>query len=558
MKIQSIITLIIITLLLACPPLYAACHQISDHQLDSIFNELDNAIKQRHIYAERKNALIQDLKSQLQQTTSIQDSILIYGRIFNEYKNYQMDSALVVTYKRLELSDKVDDPAKTGVNKINAQFNMAAVMMNTGMYKEALDILDELNRNTIIQNNKLSSLYHLYHSLYMLMAQYSFTEKGRETYLQLQYQYKDSILAIIKPSEAGYQSVESSKLLMENKKQEALEQAIAIYRANVTNDRITAMTARSVSEAYASMGDTLAAMKYLAISSVADIRTGVKEYMSLPELATMLYAWGDINRSYNYMKCSIEDAIFCKARLRTLEMSRMLPIINAAYDAKMIQERNRLIFSLITIIILAVVLIISLLFLYKKLKELALARQALKDTNTSLQQMLEEMENLNAELSESNLVKEEYIGYVFTICSTYINKLEDFRKRVNRKIKSGLIDELLKQTDSSTFVSDELKEFYKNFDTIFLNIYPDFIKDFNTLLMDNEHIYPKEGELLSIELRIYALVRLGINDSVKIAGFLHYSPQTIYNYRSKIRNKAKVDKDKFPEYVRQLGRGSNR
>ena len=151
-------------------------------------------------------------------------------------------------------------------------------------------------------------------------------------------------------------------------------------------------------------------------------------------------------------------------------------------------------------------------------------------------------------------MKEEYIGYVFSICSNYINKLDEYRKNINRKIKTNQIDEVKAMTDRPTMAQKELKEFYKNFDAIFLHVYPSFVSDFNELLLPEERIVLKEGELLNTELRIYALVRLGINDSVKIAEFLHCSPQTVYNNRLKVRNKAIVPKEQFAETVRLLGK----
>lgn len=302
------------------------------------------------------------------------------------------------------------------------------------------------------------------------------------------------------------------------------------------------------------MKDTCNMKRYLVLSSIYDIQSAVKEYMSLPELSVLLYKEGDIDRAYSYIKCSMEDAIFCKARLRTLEMSQMLPIINATYDIKMKKERDRLFILFVVIFLLAVVFAVTLFFIYKKLKELAMARYMLKQSNEHLNQINADLKKLNGELSESNHVKEEYISYVFTMCSSYIDKLEEFRKQVCRKIKAGQVDDLYQGVKSNTFVNDELKEFYKSFDTIFLSVYPDFVKDFNSLLQDNEHIFPKENELLSPELRIYALVRLGIGDSVKIASFLHYSPQTVYNYRLKVRNKAKIPKEEFPYAVKQLGK----
>ena len=139
--------------------------------------------------------------------------------------------------------------------------------------------------------------------------------------------------------------------------------------------------------------------------------------------------------------------------------------------------------------------------------------------------------------------------------SAYIDKMEDFRKNIDRKLKTGKVEDVVMLTNpSSSLIQNELKEFYKNFDTIFLNLYPDFVDQFNTLLSSDEKIFPKEGELLSPELRIFALVRLGISDSVKIANFLHYSPQTVYNYRLKVRNKSVLPKEDFPTAVSKIGK----
>jgi hypothetical protein len=173
--------------------------------------------------------------------------------------------------------------------------------------------------------------------------------------------------------------------------------------------------------------------------------------------------------------------------------------------------------------------------------------------NEDLKAMNENLNAVNNKLSEANCVKEEYIGYLFTMCSSYINKLEDFRVKVNRKLKTGQADDLYRITRSSSLVADEMKEFNKNFDTVFLNLYPDFVREFNSLLQDGEQITLKEGELLTPELRIFALIRLGINDSVKIASFLRYSVQTVYNYRLKTRNKAAVPKEEFSTAVGQIG-----
>ena len=190
--------------------------------------------------------------------------------------------------------------------------------------------------------------------------------------------------------------------------------------------------------------------------------------------------------------------------------------------------------------------------------QLSEAREQLADVNARLRELNADLKAKNEELNEANYVKEEYIGYIFTICSNYIRKLDDFRKNIHVKAVTKKYKEILADTEDGETMKDELKEFYRSFDSVFLHIYPDFVNDFNALLQDDKRIIPKEGELLNTELRIYALVRLGITDSIQIAEFLHCSPQTVYNNRFRVRNKALVPKKDFAEVVRRLGKFMDR
>ena len=163
------------------------------------------------------------------------------------------------------------------------------------------------------------------------------------------------------------------------------------------------------------------------------------------------------------------------------------------------------------------------------------------------------LKKINFEVTEANYIKEEYIAYFLNQCSKYIEKLDDYRKMVNKKIQDKQIENLYKTTKNNNLKEDELEELYTNFDTMFMHLFPDFIEKFNSLLLDDEHIYIKKGEVLNTELRIYALIRLGIDDSGKIANFLGYSVNTIYNYRAKIKNKAKISREDFEWTVRKIG-----
>lgn len=385
------------------------------------------------------------------------------------------------------------------------------------------------------------------------MASYAFSEELQASYSRLAYQYKDSILRVKRPDSQGYQLTLGDKLLYEGKYDEAIGVLEGCYDIHSQKDFSLAIPSVALASVYGAKGDHKQEKKYLTISAIADVQSGTKEYISLWKLANLLYGEGDIERAYTYMECSMQDATFCNARYRTMEISGMLPVINSTYEAKLHEEKEQLVTLFIWISILAAVLLVALVYIYHQMKRLSLARKTMDDMNKELKHINGDLQELNAWLQESNRVKEEYIGYVFNMCSVYIDKQEEFRKMLARKVKAGQLDDLVKTIHSTTFVTGELKEFFHTFDSVFLELYPKFVNDFNNLLQENERIYPKEGELLTPELRVFALIRLGISDSGKIATFLHYSSQTVYNYRLKVRSKSFLSKEDFLNMVQKIG-----
>ena len=512
-------------------------------EVDSLLNVLDKVIENRSFYDGQRQLRIDSLKTGLKQARTDEEKYGVCRSLFGEYRSFRMDSALWVANQRLALAKKMGSAGSIQ----SSNMNIAEILAAVGMYKEALDILNSIDRSTL-SNQRVPYYFHIYHSIYTLMSDYAFSDDEKERYRKLMFQYKDSLLSISSPRSHSYQIIESGKLITEGKHDEALAILLRCYDDFKQKGYGLAVPACGLAEIYRCENKPEEEKKYLAISAISDLRSSVKEYISLWQLAALLSKQGDVKRAYNYMKCSMEDAIFCNARYRALEISSMLPLINAAYDMKMKQETTRITVSLILISILSLFLLGTIFYIYKQLKKLSQARKSMK-------QMNEELKQMNKELLESNVVKEEYIGYVFNLCSNYIDKLDDFRKGVNRKIKAGQIEDVVRVTSLNSFAADELKEFFRSFDTIFLNLYPDFIEEFNALLQEGERILPKDGELLTPELRIFALVRLGINDSTKIASFLHYSPQTVYNYRLRVRNKAVVSKEDFPSAVQRIGSG---
>ena len=273
------------------------------------------------------------------------------------------------------------------------------------------------------------------------------------------------------------------------------------------------------------------------------------------------------------MSYCLEKAISYPNRVKAVGLSAMMENINKAYRERSETQKRRTTGFLIAICILAAILIASIAVIVRQIyslkrqsrrlhesnetlnrniQELNSTHEEINTANRRLKELISDLKEKNEELNEANYVKEEYIGSIFSICSGYIDKLAELKKSIHLKVLHKKYADIENETEDFDMRS-ELKDFYRAFDTIFLHIYPDFVNDFNALMQEDKKIVPKEGELLNTELRIYALIRLGITDSVKIADFLHCSPQTIYNNRFKVRNKAVIPKEKFLETVRTLG-----
>lgn len=533
-----------------------SCISLNANEVDSLLKVLDQVIADRPTYNIRKQNRLDSLKNLLITTNDLEQRFQIHQKLFKEYRHYNMDTALIIANDKYTIAKDLNNEDHI----IFSEMNIAEILAIMGLYKEALDIMDKTYPDQISKDH-LPYYYHIYHSTYSLIAQSSFSPKEKDHYLKLISQYKDSILLVNTPESLGYNLVKNGKLVEQGKYDEALKLMQVCYLENAGDESLVGTIAYGLSDVYEKLGDREQQKKYLAISAIADLRRAIKGYISLRKLAILLYEDGDVDRAYTYIKCSMEDATFCKARFRTLEISENLPVIIAAYDQKMKEEKNNLVKYVILISILTIILVISILFIYRQLRRLASTRRSLKDMyieikqkNDDVKQMNLELTELNTKLSESNLVKEVYIGSVFNLYSTYIDKMEAYRININRKLKAGQISEATRMTGSTSLVSEELREFFRNFDAIFLSIYPNFVEQFNSLLKEEEQIIPKADDILTPELRVFALVRLGIKDSSKIATFFHYSPQTVYNYKLKIRNKLVISKEEFESAILKIGK----
>lgn len=544
-------TIILILLGVILPDLLCARNE---KRTEVLLHEIDKTIKNRQHYQVEKEARMTHLKELLAGATSDEQRYGFCGRLFDEYRAYNLDSSYVYAQRKQELAARSNKQEHLD----DAMMNMAEFMGTTGMYKEALELLSRINRPTLPKY--LSSYYyHLYRTIYGLMGDYAVTEKEKEEYYRLTSIYRDSLLQINVDDPLAHVLVMADKYTVDARYDEAITMLNDFYEKTSVDEHSRAMLAYTLSEAYRLKGDRENQKHFLAVSAIADLKSAVKEYVSLRKLASVVYEEGDIDRAYNYLKCSLEDATLCNARLRTLEISQVFPIIDQAYQLKTEKQKREMKISLVCISLLSIFLLVAIFFVYKQMKKVASARREVLNTNTLLQELNEELHHSNSQLkemnhtlTEANYIKEEYIGRYMDQCSTYLDKMDLYRRSLNKIAAAGKVDELYKAIKSSQLLEEELKEFYANFDMTFLQLFPKFVCDFNALL--NEPMQPKPGELLNTELRIFALIRLGITDSTKIAQFLRYSVTTIYNYRTRVRNKALGERDEFETKVMKIGK----
>lgn len=526
----------------------------ANNDIDSLLKVLDSSVDNYQVFSSQKEEQLNKLKELLRYTNNDDQRYKICGQLYDNYKSYKSDSALTYAQKKLQIAEKMNNRW----NLTDAKLNLASIMGTSGMYKESMDILETIN---IQDNPDLKAYYfHVYRTVYGFMADYTVSTREKERYNKLVSNFRDSLLVVNPPHSETHIMVKTDQLIANKKSDEAIKILLSYY-PTIKNDKHTrAIIAYCISVTYQKQQNRENEKKWLIISAINDIQSANKDYISLRSLAFLLYEEGDIDRAYKYIKRSLEDALFCNARLRTYEISQMLPIIDQAYQHQSQARQRQLIISLISISLLSVFLLIAVLSVYRQMRKLSVARKDLSQANKLLNDLNKELsetnkllKHSNETLSEANLIKEEYIGRYMDQCSAYIDKLDDYRRLLNKTATAGKIDDLIQTIKSKQFIEDELKEFYTNFDSTFLQLFPTFVEEFSALLVDNEEIQLKSGELLNTELRIFALIRLGISDSVKISHFLRYSLSTIYNYRTKLRNKSAVPRDEFESYVMKIG-----
>lgn len=520
-------------LLLPVHLMHASGNEQTNH---SLLKELDRTIAMKASFHQQREYQIDSIKKLINTASSLEDKYQLYGSLYGIYLHYQADSALHYLNERKAILPALQNPRYEN----DLWIARAEVLGIMGLYNEVGEQLGQV-RKDLLDRSSLLYYYYTCRTYYGWIADYTHTEE-RNKYIEKTNAYRDSILSLTSEGLDHY-IVLADKMIVDGNPDGAIE-LINKELQYLDNPASLVYLLYNMSQAYAQKKDTEKQIYYLTQTAIADLKEAKREYISLQKLALLMFEKGDIERAYKYLSCSMEDAVACNARLRSVEVTEFFPIVDKVYKLKIQKEKQISRTLLISVSFLSFLLLITIVYLYRQMKKLSFMRKELSVTN-------EQLQGFNKELNQASKIKEEYIALYLNQCVIYLDKLDAYRRSLAKMAMASRLEDLFKAIKSEQFMRDERKNFYNDFDKSFLRLFPHFIESFNGLMAEEGKLYPKSGEILSTELRIFALIRLGINDSSSIAHFLGYSLATVYSYRSKVRSKA-LNKEQFEEQVAAL------
>lgn len=563
-----------IILLFIIPQFFVARAQSQPQDLEldaptqALLHTLDDIIQNHKVqYQAQRIKQINQLKAQARTATGY-NKYNLYKEIFDLYSHFQTDSAQVYICKMQQLPAYKTD----AVMQATLHVAQAEIMAVSALYAEALSELDKVPQSLISSEHADLRLYYyrVKRALYGWMCTYYTKSSGQhKLWEEKTMNYRDSLLSVDAIKNMSRDIVMADKYNALHQPEKALKM-LKPYSAQASEATPNPFVCFTLAHAYILSGNRTKAIYYLTLTAIADLRSATCEYQALPMLAQILFDHGDVERAYTYLLCSMEDASYCKAGLRSIEASTIFPIIDKQYKQREKAQRERdhlLMYGLVGLLLMLIAMVVYLRKQMLKLrqmrqkqslynKQLSAANQQMHEANEKLQVALQEVKRTNEELQNTysqlrmtDKVKEEYIARYLNRCRMYLDQLAEFRSATLRLIKNRHFEELANQLKRDLNAKAEQTQFYEDFDAAFLTLFPDFVASFNALLQPEHQLSVKKNGLLNTELRIYALIRLGIHDTTRIAHFLDYSTATVYNYRSKIRNKAICSPEEFESLV---------
>ncbi|WP_299106905.1 DUF6377 domain-containing protein [uncultured Winogradskyella sp.] len=510
-------------------------------QNNAILQELENTIEKRDIFIKEKYKRIELIKKDLDRYQYRGDNKNTYNSylsLFKEYKSFQYDSAYNFLEKAKSLSTKLNDPIKLSQTKIKEGF----VLLSSGLFKEAIDTLNSVDPKQLSDKFKYE-YYAVKSRTFYDLADYVGDSRFSSNYIEKGIFFLNKALEYVEPKSSNYWNTESLKRLKSNNWKSA-EEAFNYWIDNYElSPEEYAIASSSLAYVYAVQNKEEKHIKYLALAAIADIKGGIKETVALRNLASELFKQGDLKKANRFISLAMEDAAFYNARHRKVEISAILPIIEKAQIQKTEKQKRTLQQIVIALSILALLVVISLIIIFKQLRLRNASKRILADSNKKLQE-------LNSNLKEADTIKQEYITYFLKVSSGFINRIDNLQKNILQKIIANKPEEVMLILKKYS-VKKARQQLFAQFDEVFLKLFPTFKEDYYKLFPESEKVLPNNDSSLNNELRIFALYRLGVQDSNQVADFLELSVATIYSYKTRIKNRSNY-KDTFEEKIMDI------
>jgi DNA-binding CsgD family transcriptional regulator len=506
---------------------------------DSLLNSLVKAVENKQQYVDQRIERINTLRTKLLHGSGEYDRFQLYSQLYEENKKFIYDSAFLYASRMIDFAHAKKDTMRIAY----ARAKLGFILVSSGFFKEAFDTL-KLVRVRFLPDSTKAEFYALVARGYYDLADFDDDHFFKSHYFKLGNLYSDSAREHVVPGTYYDLYLSRIKNIKTENFQAALSNSVSILQLYTLKHQEQAVNFYDLSHAYRMLGQREKAIEFLVKSALADLYAATKETAAMHTLARMLYEDNDIERAHIFIEQARDDAAFYGARQRMVEIGSILPLIAAAKLTSVDSQRRKWVMFSVALVVLVILTIVFAVIIYKQLKKLKAAELAVTSANAVLQET-------NHHLREANRIKEEYIGYYFNINADYLNKIENFKASLDKKIMAKKWDDVRLVADNIN-LKREREELSYSFDRVFLNLFPDFITKFNLLFNPEDQMAVKEGQLMNTELRIFALIRMGISDTEKIAKILGYSVNTIYAYKTRVKSKSIVPNDVFEQRIMEI------
>ena len=520
--------------------------------------KLDNLLEQRKTLIDNKNKDINRLKKNLTTSENTLKRLQTYEQLFEEYYVFQFDSAMTYLNKGIKLAKETQNTYYYNSNTISK----AELLSIGGLYSEAIHEIEQVD-TTVLDKAQHFEYYFSLFRIHTYWADFCNDKTYTPTHRLKAQEYLKKAMPFCDETAKTYEYyLGEYAVFVLNNPQAARAHYVKAIKQLPPNSRFYAMSCFALSGSYGNEGNTEKQEEFLLLSSIADIENCTMENFALQNLAMYIFEHNkdELDLAQQYIQTALEDAHFYNNRLRIIEISSKLPVIVSSYQQTLNQRNKVQMTAIIVISLLLLFLLSAVFYIVKQTKRLSLQQQELQknnnqlsELNTQQKELNTQLHDLNALLVDTNRKRERLAKLYIDLCAKYIARLKKQQTLVKRKIKANQITELLSQLSSERLSEEDATTFLSRFDKAFLDLYPDFTEELNSLLLPEGQIQNKSTDELTTEQRIMALIRLGVKESAEIADLLFYSPQTIYNYRSVLKGKA-INKETFEEEVMKLCR----